>query len=206
MKAYCCTHTGVLTDGSLRRRDMLRLGALTVAASLTPRAVYARPHHAGTSKLTRQARGKPLEKALALYHTRTAETLTTVYWYRGDYLPEALTAISYLLRDYHVDVVKPIDTRLLDLLHTLRQTLAVPAAFHVLSGYRSPSTNAQLHRRNSRAARNSLHMDGKAVDIYLPGCRLALVRRAAIALRAGGVGYYPSDNFIHIDTGAVRSW
>jgi uncharacterized protein YcbK (DUF882 family) len=207
MKAYCRTPRGALTDGSLRRRDLLRLGALTLAASLPPCAVYARPRHTGTSGLTtRQAHVKPLEKALALYHIHTGETLTTVYWYRGDYLPEALMAISHLLRDYHADVVKPIDLRLLDFLHSLRQTLAVSAPFHVLSGYRSPTTNAQLRQRNRRAARNSLHMDGKAVDISLPGCRPALVRRAAIALRAGGVGYYPAANFVHIDTGAARSW
>jgi uncharacterized protein YcbK (DUF882 family) len=136
----------------------------------------------------------------------TAERLKTVYWLQGEYLPEALGDINYILRDYRTDEVKPIDPRLLDLLYAMSRKLRTRRPFHIVSGYRCPATNAMLRRYNKGVAKRSLHIQGKAVDFRLPGYTLASLRRVAVALRGGGVGYYPRSNFIHVDTGKVRYW
>jgi uncharacterized protein YcbK (DUF882 family) len=101
---------------------------------------------------------------------------------------------------------KEMDVRLIDLLHRLHQDLASPNAYHVICGYRSPQTNAALRQKDSAVAAHSLHMAGQAVDIRLPGVRLISLRNAALALKAGGVGYYPQSNFVHVDVGPVRTW
>jgi uncharacterized protein YcbK (DUF882 family) len=129
-----------------------------------------------------------------------------VYWFRGKYLPSALQDVDYLLRDYYANEIKPIDPQLLDLLYAIGKLLDTDEPFHITSGYRSPTTNARLRRRNRVAAGNSQHIEGKAVDVRLPGADIALLRRAAVMLQAGGVGYYPYANFVHVDTGPVRYW
>jgi uncharacterized protein YcbK (DUF882 family) len=146
------------------------------------------------------------EKALALYNPRTGEEVRAVYWFRGKYLADALRDFAYLLRDYRTNEIKPIDPELLDLLYALQTRLETAAPFHVMSGYRSPSTNAMLRMASTRVAQQSLHIEGQAVDISVPGRQAAEVRRAAVALRVGGVGYYPGANFVHVDTGRVRYW
>jgi uncharacterized protein YcbK (DUF882 family) len=146
------------------------------------------------------------EKALALYSPRTGEGLKTVYWYRGKYLPGALRDISYVLRDYRADEVKPIDPQLLELLYELGRLLETRDPFYIMCGYRSPVTNAYLRQYNPAVAERSLHIEGKAVDIRLPGCHASLIRQAAVTLQGGGVGYYPGSNFVHIDTGPIRYW
>ncbi|HHO59512.1 MAG TPA: DUF882 domain-containing protein, partial [Thiotrichales bacterium] len=102
--------------------------------------------------------------------------------------------------------IHPMDTDLLDLLVTLNHKLGGKQPFQIISGYRSPKTNAALHRKSNGVAVRSLHMQGKAIDIRLPGCKLAELRRAALNCRRGGVGYYPKSNFVHVDTGRVRHW
>jgi uncharacterized protein YcbK (DUF882 family) len=149
--------------------------------------------------------GRP-EKALALYNPHTGEKLQMVYWYRGKYLPAALQDISYVLRDYRADEIKPIDPPLLDLLYDLGRLLETPDPFYIMCGYRSPVTNAYLRQHNPAVAERSLHIEGKAVDIRLPGCHASLVRQAAVTLQGGGVGYYPGSNFVHLDTGPIRYW
>jgi uncharacterized protein YcbK (DUF882 family) len=118
-----------------------------------------------------------------------------VYWFRGKYLADALQDFAYLLRDYRTNEIKPIDPELLDLLYALQTRLQMGAPFHVMSGYRSPSTNAMLRLASSRVAKQSLHIEGQAVDISMPGRRAAEVRRVATALQVGGVGYYPAAKF-----------
>jgi uncharacterized protein YcbK (DUF882 family) len=147
-----------------------------------------------------------LEKSLAFYNTNTGEKLTAVYWFRGKYLPESLRAINRLLRDHHSDEICPIDPQLLDLLHALGSIVDADQPFEVISAYRSPYTNSWLRQFNSSVAERSMHTEGKAVDLRLPGRDIATVRRAAIALQSGGVGYYPYARFVHIDTGPVRYW
>ena len=129
-----------------------------------------------------------------------------MYWDHGAYVPEALSAIDRVLRDHRSGEVHPIDPALLDLLHRLRGTVDASRPFGLVSGYRSAATNAKLRSESRGVAKRSLHMEGKAVDIRLPGCRLENLHRAALSLRGGGVGYYGRSNFLHLDTGRVRSW
>ena len=150
--------------------------------------------------------GSRPERALALRNLHTGEHVHTTYWTKQGFVPEGLAQINHVLRDHRSDEVYPIDTGLLDLLNLLADTVDASRAFEVISGYRSPVTNASLRKSGSGVARNSLHMQGKAIDIRLPGFELSQLRKAALALRSGGVGYYPKSGFIHVDTGRVRRW
>lgn len=146
------------------------------------------------------------ERSLAFKNLHTGESLRTTFWAEGGYLDDELQAVNRLLRDHRSGDVYPMDTKLLDMLYALQQSVAVPGAFHVVSGYRSPSTNQKLRSKSGGVAKRSLHMQGKAIDIRLPGCQLKDLRDAALALKAGGVGYYAKSDFIHVDTGRVRRW
>ncbi len=148
----------------------------------------------------------PQRRSLDLGHLHTGEKLDIVYWADGRYQPGALRRINWLLRDFRTDEVHPIDPRLLDLVAALHQHLQMREPFLVVSAYRSPATNAMLASMSEGVATNSLHMQGRAIDIRIPGRSLKAARRAAIALRGGGVGSYPHSNFIHVDVGAVRRW
>jgi len=144
-------------------------------------------------------------RALDLLHTHTDEKLSVVYYDKGGYLPDALRAVDKLLRDFRTGESHPIDAQLLDILHALG-TAAGGGTFHIISGYRSPATNATLADKSAGVARNSLHMQGRAIDVRLGGRDTAQLRDAAIALSQGGVGYYPASDFVHLDTGRVRRW
>jgi uncharacterized protein YcbK (DUF882 family) len=146
------------------------------------------------------------ERALAFYNTHTGERVTTTYWADGEYLATELTAINRVLRDHRSGQVHAIDQRLFDILFDLQRVTGARGEFHVISGYRSPASNAALRRHSNGVAKASLHTLGKAIDIRLPGYDLNDLRRAALSLRAGGVGYYPASEFIHLDTGRVRTW
>lgn len=148
----------------------------------------------------------PGERSLQFYNLHTGETLTTTYWAQGEYLSTELHSVNRLLRDYRNDEIATIDPRLLDQLCLLQHKVEHPGAFHVISGYRSPRTNAQLRRHDGGVAKGSLHMQGRAIDIRLPGVELRHLRQAALSLQAGGVGYYAQSNFIHLDTGRRRFW
>jgi uncharacterized protein YcbK (DUF882 family) len=148
----------------------------------------------------------PQRRALAFAHLHTGETLDLVYWADGRYRFGALRRIDWLLRDYRTDEVHPIDPRLLDLLATLRQHLRLRAPIQVVSAYRSPATNAMLASLSESVATNSLHMAGRAIDIRVPGRPTAAVRQVALAMKAGGVGYYPRSDFVHLDVGSIRHW
>lgn len=145
-------------------------------------------------------------RKLVLHNTHTDEHLEVTYWARGAYRPDALAQIDWILRDHRRREVAAIDRTLVDLLYLLRQEAGGAAIFEVISGYRSPATNALLASTSDAVAPNSLHMEGRAVDIYVPGLRLSRLRDAAKALQAGGVGYYPQSGFVHVDVGRVRYW
>ena len=147
-------------------------------------------------------------RALAFNNLHTGEKLNTVYWVQGNYLPDALAAANHLLRDFRSGEVHAIEPQLLDLLAVLRGRLETAAPFSVISGYRSPATNAMLRGENehSGVASKSLHMLGKAIDIRIADRPLAGLRDMALAAQAGGVGYYPSSDFVHVDVGRVRRW
>ncbi|UCG13588.1 MAG: DUF882 domain-containing protein [Deltaproteobacteria bacterium] len=145
-------------------------------------------------------------RLLAFYNIHTGESLDTVYWIHGKYVHEALVDINHILRDHRTGEMKTIDLRLLDFLYAIRLKLHALDPFHIISGYRSTSTNALLYGPDGGVARNSLHLYGKAADITLPGSEISLIQRAAINLRGGGVGYYPEHGFVHVDVGRVRFW
>lgn len=145
-------------------------------------------------------------RSLAFDHLHTGEKLVVDYVVGGVYVAPALASVNRLLRDFRTGDVAVIDTALLDLLHRLRELTSSRRPFQIISGYRSPVTNAALHQRSSGVASGSLHMLGQAIDIRLADVPLATLRDAARAMGAGGVGYYPASDFLHVDTGRVRSW
>ena len=144
-------------------------------------------------------------RMLAFRHTHTGERLSIEYYARGAYFPEALGLIERLLRDFRTGDLHAIDPRLLDTLHALGVACG-GGTFEIISGYRSPKTNAQLRKAGDGVAEHSLHIEGRAIDVRLPGVPTARLRQAAIALGRGGVGYYPQSDFVHLDTGRVRAW
>lgn len=145
-------------------------------------------------------------KTLALQNTTTGDSLNVTYFEKGRYLPDALHEINHLYRDHLTDEVHPVDTALLDQLHDLQTTLGIKKSIHVICGYRSPYTNAHLRRNSRGVARNSLHMEGRAIDIRIAGVESRTIRDAALSMARGGVGYYPGSNFVHLDTGDFRTW
>ena len=177
------------------RRTFLAAGLAAAVACFSPYKAFA-------SVL----KAFPPEKALAFYNTHTGETLKAVYWDQGTYVPQSLAEINYILRDHRTGEVREIEPALLDLLCALRQKLGSTAPFSIISGYRSPETNSHLSTMSKGVAKNSMHLLGKAIDIRLPGHELKTLQRAAIDLQRGGVGYYPSSDFVHVDVGRVRCW
>jgi uncharacterized protein YcbK (DUF882 family) len=182
-----------LSGSALSRRGFIKFGAAALLAASAPGKALA--NIASTP-----------ERTLSFYHLHTGEQLNATYWADGSYQQQGLAEIYNLLRDFRTGVVNPIDTQLLDVLHNLALKLDANKPFHVISGYRSPKTNAMLAKNSSGVARHSLHMDGLAVDIRLPGRDLSSLHRAALSMKAGGVGYYPVSDFVHVDVGRVRQW
>lgn len=174
------------------RRRLLGFAAMTVASfAISPAIAQIQSRN---------------ERVLAFENLHTGENLTTTYWANGAYITDNLADINHVLRDHRTDDVMTIDPKLLDLLYMLKLKVKSNKPFAVISGYRSPATNTQLRAHSSGVATRSLHMEGKAIDVHMPGQGLPGLHRAALALRGGGVGYYPGSGFIHIDTGRVRAW
>lgn len=148
----------------------------------------------------------PSHKSLAFQILNTGDKLKLTYFEKGRYIHSALQEIDFLLRDYRTGDVHRIDTALLDQLYDLKLMLGSNKPFDIICGYRSPFTNAKLRSHSSGVATNSLHMQGRAIDIRLDGCDIRRLRAAAIAMRRGGVGFYPKSDFVHLDTGKFRTW
>jgi uncharacterized protein YcbK (DUF882 family) len=147
------------------------------------------------------------DRSLSIYIPRTGETIRSIYWTPSEgYIRESLNEINWALRDVRRDQARNMDPKLLDELFLLQMRLHYRKPMHILSGYRSPATNAMLRRHNRGVAKDSYHLYGKAADIRMPGRSSSEVRRAAMSLQAGGVGYYPRSRFVHVDTGPVRTW
>lgn len=145
-------------------------------------------------------------RRLALYNLHTDESLEIEYHRDGVYVPRALDALELLLRDFRTGERHAMDPALFDVLHELAGKLGVDPEFKVISGYRSPATNAMLHERSSGVASRSMHLQGKAMDVRLAGVDCAVLATSGLALARGGVGYYRRSDFVHLDTGRVRSW
>jgi len=178
------------------------LGNLAVMAGAAAASAALAPASTALAMLT--APSTP--RRLKFYNLHTGENLDIVYYEKGRYIPQALAEINYILRDYRQNVVKPMSTALLDLVTAIRYKLSTDAEVEIISGYRTPQTNAMLAARSDGVAHHSLHMDGLALDWRVPGRTLDQLHRAALALRGGGVGYYPASDFVHTDVGRVRYW
>jgi uncharacterized protein YcbK (DUF882 family) len=152
------------------------------------------------------ARSQAAPKRVALLNLHTDERLDTVYFRDGVYVPEALSAIEAVLRDYRTGERHAIDPHLMDYLVEVAHAVGVDPAFSVISGYRSPQTNAHLREQSTGVAQHSLHMEGRAIDVRVKGVDCASLAAHAENLKRGGVGYYRGSDFVHLDTGAFRTW
>lgn len=180
-----------------RRRFLRHVAGLAAAGTLPGLCLPARAQDVGAAR------------SLTMLHTHTGERVELVYALGASYLPEALATLNRFLRDHYSGDVGLIDPALFDLVHRVQAALGVAGSglVEVISGYRSPATNAFLKKtRGGGVATHSLHMDGQAIDLRLAGVPLAEVRDAALELQGGGVGFYPDEDFVHVDTGRVRRW
>ncbi|RAU21206.1 hypothetical protein CU669_14755 [Paramagnetospirillum kuznetsovii] len=175
-----------------------RRGFLTMGFGAAAALVVSTPVEAAVRRMP--------ERSLHLYNTHTGESLKSVYWAEGRYQTKTIAQISRFLRDHRNGAIHAIDPRLLDLMASVQKKVGAKGAIHIISGYRSPATNAILASYSDGVATHSLHTEGKAVDIRLPGHSVRHVGKAAKVLKAGGVGIYPESDFVHIDTGRVRTW
>lgn len=172
-----------------------------------PQPIHSRLQHSLSNRKPKRATNTLIShKTLHFEHTQTGDKLKLTYFENGHYLKDALNEINHLLRDYHTNEVHAIDTALLDQLFDLKQTLGTNKPLHIVSAYRAPITNAILRRNTSGVAEHSLHMQGKAIDIRIEGLQAHTIKNAALSLAKGGVGYYPESNFVHLDSGDVRTW
>ena len=178
-----------LDDHGRARRRLVFAGASAGTLLLAPVSAFA---------------ARP--RALSFYHTHTGEQLKVTFAEGSRLIPEALDQVSRFLRDFRSGEAHPMDPKLLEILHTLQQQTGGKGPFEIISAYRSPQTNEMLRNNSNGVAQRSLHMEGKAMDVRLRGVDTRKLREAAVGLQAGGVGYYQSSDFIHVDTGGVRYW
>jgi uncharacterized protein YcbK (DUF882 family) len=148
-------------------------------------------------------------RTMTLYSVNTKEKLTTTYMVNGRHVPGELKKINHLLRDWRRDAVTKMDTETIDLMWELHADLGSKAPIHIISGYRSPETNAMLKSIGRNVAKKSMHTQGKAIDLYFPDVPTERLRNSALVRDIGGVGYYPrsgASGFVHVDSGRVRHW
>ncbi len=183
------------------RRSFLSIGAGLAGAALTnpafamviPERKPAKPETYG-------------QRIISFKNQHTGDVFSGAYRVGDKYIPDAFDKINFVMRDHRSDEIFPIDPRVIDIMYSVHKATGSSAPFEILSGYRCPKTNAMLRAKSGGVARNSLHMTGQAVDVRLPGHSMRHVRDIAKSLKAGGVGYYRRSNFVHMDTGNVRSW
>lgn len=176
------------------RRELLAFGLVTAASAIFPFEALA-----VSAKVSSQ-------KELVFYNVYTHENLKAVYWKDGMYMPDGLARINHIFRDIRTGREREIDINLLDMLFDIKEQIKSKEPYHIISGYRTPKSNAILSKRKKGVAKKSLHMYGKAVDISMPGYSLRGIRKVAKKLHAGGIGYYPQSKFLHLDVGEVRYW
>ena len=184
-----------IKQASLTRRNLLAAFAATTAAA-APTFSAAAGFLRGAGDIRR----------IKMYSARTGESVDTIYWVEGDYIKEAVKEINHFMRDWRTGQVMNIDMRLVDIAAAAHNIMDASEPYLLLSGYRSPKTNAMLRSRSRGVARNSLHMKGQASDLRLSSRSVHQMSRAAQACAAGGVGTYARSNFVHMDCGQVRSW
>ncbi|WGV17066.1 YcbK family protein [Fuscovulum ytuae] len=177
------------------RRGLLGVFAATVVA--------AAPTYSNAFGLLR---GAGDIRRIRMYSGRTGESLDTIYWIEGEYIPEVLKEINHFMRDWRSNDRTNIDARTIDIMAAAHNLMDVSEPYMLLSGYRSPATNAMLRSKSRGVARNSLHMKGQAADLRLKSRSVGQMARAAEACASGGVGRYSRSNFVHMDCGPVRHW
>lgn len=180
----------------LRRRSVLK-GGLTLSMSALISVSAFEPVMAMTGSGTH---------SVSFKNQRSGETFTGVYRVGNKYLPQAFERINYVMRDVREDEIFPMDPRAIDIISIVHRYLKADDPYIVLSGYRSPHTNASLRSHSEGVAKRSLHMSGQAIDVRLNDINAKAIRQAAIKLGAGGVGYYPRSGFVHMDSGSFRTW
>jgi uncharacterized protein YcbK (DUF882 family) len=185
----------LMNSYGITRRGLLGAFAAT--------AVVAAPTY---SKAFGLLKGAGDIRRVRMYSGRTGESIDTIYWIEGEYIPEVTKEINHFMRDWRSDDVVKMDPRNFDIIAAAHRLLDVTEPYMLLSGYRSPATNALLRSRSHGVAKNSLHMKGMAADLRLQSRSVSQMARAAQACSAGGVGHYPRSNFVHMDCGPVRTW
>jgi len=185
---------------------MLRSLAIAGAVMLLIAPIGARVRSSDVS--SQQSSSQHAEEhRLLLYNTHTGERIDIVYRRGDQYIPSALSKLDYFLRDHQTSDVRHFDPRLYDILSDLTLSIGHPGGqIDIVCGYRTPSTNESLRAHTAGVAKSSLHIQAEAIDLRMPGINTLKLRQAALALRRGGVGYYPHSDFIHVDTGRVRQW
>jgi len=196
-KAIDKTESDSVTNKVISRRDVLKAGVLGLAGTVIA---------PGAANATRLALPDMGAFDISFRNLHTGDMFRGTYRVGNKYLPDAFDEINYVLRDFRVGEDFPMDPRTIDILYLISQKAETNWPFEILSAYRSPKTNAMLQRASDGVADNSLHMTGQAMDIRMPGFSTRRLRDVAQSLRAGGVGYYPNSNFVHIDTGKRRYW
>ncbi|PZQ99420.1 MAG: Tat pathway signal protein [Cereibacter sphaeroides] len=183
-----------------RMTGLTRRGLLGAFAAT---AVVAAPTYSNAFALLK---GAGDIRRIRMYSGRTGESMDTIYWIEGEYIPEVLKEINYFMRDWRTDTKIKIDPRNVDIMAASHRLLDVSEPYMLLSGYRSPQTNAMLRSRSSGVARNSLHIKGQAADLRLKSRSVRQMAKAAASCASGGVGTYSRSNFVHMDCGSVRTW
>lgn len=178
----------------MNRRIFLRSAAALTGTAIAPAAFANNPLASN------------IDKELHLYNIHTGEFVKTTFKQAGQYDQDSLDQLDNLLRDHRSGESTLISRTLLNDIYSLQEMFKPNQAIEIISGYRSPKTNEKLRAMGHGVAKRSLHMQGKAVDIRIPGINLRQVRKAALSLKSGGVGYYPKSGFIHLDVGRVRQW
>jgi uncharacterized protein YcbK (DUF882 family) len=179
---------------------LTRRGVLTAFAAT---AITAAPNFSNAAGFLR---GSGDIRRIRMYSSRTGERLDMIYWVEGHYIRDAVKEVTHFMRDWRTNEVKDIDLRTVDIMAAAHNLLDVNEPYMLLSGYRSPRTNAMLRARSRGVAKNSLHLRGQAADLRLSSRSVGQMARAAAACRGGGVGRYSGSNFVHMDCGPVRSW
>lgn len=184
------------------RRDVLKMGAYTIAGSLLVPAAST----SAAAAVFRNGEVSNGARRISFRNAHTNENFSGVYRVGNKYLPDAFDSINVVMRDFRTDEVFPIDPRTIDIIYTVHQMTGRNEPLEIISGYRSPKTNAMLRKASTGVAKRSLHMEGRAIDFRLPGFSTKGLRDLGVKLKAGGVGYYPGSDFVHMDSGDVRSW
>lgn len=180
----------------LYRRDVMKMGLGAFVASVVP-LVSAR---------VAVAAGENGVRHISFRHAHTGETFSGVYRVGDKYLPEAFERLNYVMRDFRTNEIFPMDPHAVDIISSIQARTKSGKPMDVLSGYRSPTTNNMLRHETRGVAKNSFHMYGQAIDFRMPGYNTGKLRKLACGMKAGGVGYYPRSDFVHVDTGKIRTW